>query len=263
MPARAPGPDVGAAFAELAKGLAEDGDPGPYLTAVCRHCVRLAGADSAAIVYATGTDGAMAEIVASDERARELAEASVTQASVAAASAAGEEASPWRDCADAGQLISVADLRTRDQRWPRFSDMAAAADFTAATFIPVGQPVARAALALMGSAEPDVEQILVALSLADAAAAGLTIAAVLRQQQTAIAQLQSALSSRIVIEQAKGMLAERWQIPPDRAFDALRRHARASQRGLADLAAAVVAGTAQPARPDPGPSDSVSHPCQA
>ena len=139
-----------------------------------------------------------------------------------------------------------------------------AVGLTAATFIPVGQPPnAKGALALLSSAEPDVAQILVALSLADAAAAGLAISAVLRQQQAAIAQLQSALRSRIMIEQAKGVLAERWQMAPDDAFDALRRHARASQRALADLAAAVVAGTAQLARPEPGSGGSVSRPCQA
>jgi GAF domain-containing protein len=242
MSVPAPGPDVGAAFAELAQTLASDGDVEPYLTAVCRHCVRLAGADSAAIVYATGSGRAMTGLAASDERARALAEASIDA-----------EASPWRECARTGQLISVADLRTREERWPWLTAMVAAVGLTAGTFIPVGQqPGARGALGLLGGAEPDVAQILVALSLADAAAAGLSISTVLRQQQTAIAQLQSALSSRIMIEQAKGVLAERWQMPPDDAFDALRRHARASQRALVDIATAVVAGTAQLARPEQG-----------
>jgi ANTAR domain len=252
MSAPAAGPDVGAAFAELAQALASDCDVEPYLTAVCRHCVRLAGADSAAIVYATGAGGAMTGLAASDERARALAAASIDA-----------EASPWRECARTGQLISVADLRTREQRWPWLTAMVVAVGLIAATFIPVGQqPSARGALALLGGAEPDVAQILVALSLADAAAAGLAIGTVLRQQQTAIAQLQSALRSRIMIEQAKGVLAERWQMPPDDAFAALRRHARASQRGLVDLATAVVAGTAQLARPEPGSGGSVSRPYQ-
>jgi len=256
MPAPAAGPDVGAAFAELARGLA-DGDSGPYLNAVCRHCVGLAGADSAAIVYA-GTGGAMADVVASDDRARALAHASVDAAS------ADERASPWHECARTGNLISVADLRARERRWPWLTDMAASEGLIAATFIPVGQhPAAKGALALLSGSEPDVEQVLVALSLADAAAAGLAVASVLRQQQTAIIQLQSALRSRIMIEQAKGVLAERWQMLPDDAFEALRRHARATQSALADVAAAVVTGTAQPDRPDPGPGNQVSGQNQA
>jgi len=253
MSAPAPGPDVAAAFAELARVLAGDSDVGPYLTAVCRHCVRLAGAESAATVYAADPGGSLTALAASDDRSRSLAEA-----------AAGADASPWLECARSGQLISIADLRTREQRWPWFTAMAGQAGFTAVTLLPVGpQPEARGALALLGGTEPDVDQVLIALSLADAAAAGLAICAVARDQQTAIAQLQAALSSRIVIEQAKGVLAERWRVAPDEAFDTLRRHARTGQRSLADLARSVVDGSAQLPRPGPANSGSLSHHCQA
>jgi AmiR/NasT family two-component response regulator len=97
-----------------------------------------------------------------------------------------------------------------------------------------------------------VAQILIAWSLADVAAAGLSTCAVIRQQRTAIRQLQAALSSRILIEQAKGVLSERWRVAPDEAFDVLRRHARASHQSLAGLADAVVTGTAELSRPGPG-----------
>ncbi|MBZ4018806.1 hypothetical protein CCS38_24310 [Streptomyces purpurogeneiscleroticus] len=59
-------------------------------------------------------------------------------------------------------------------------------------------------------------------------------------------QLEQALRSRIVIEQAKGVLAERFGCPTDGAFAELRRYARAHQRNLHDLARSVVDGTAPP-----------------
>jgi AmiR/NasT family two-component response regulator len=70
---------------------------------------------------------------------------------------------------------------------------------------------------------------------------GVTRAAIERS-----GQLQQALESRIVIEQAKGILAERFGVGVDEAFDLLRRGARSHQRRLRDLAAEVVASRETP-----------------
>ncbi len=64
----------------------------------------------------------------------------------------------------------------------------------------------------------------------------------LRTTETLATQLQSALDSRIVIEQAKGVLAGRYGMTPDAAFEVLRGHARASRMKLHDLARGVVSG---------------------
>jgi AmiR/NasT family two-component response regulator len=64
-------------------------------------------------------------------------------------------------------------------------------------------------------------------------------------------QLQHALESRIVIEQAKGVLAERYGVPVDEAFEALRRGARRHRRKLRELAAEVVASRTTPAEIEP------------
>jgi hypothetical protein len=240
MPASAGGPDVAAAFAQLAQILASDLDLEKYLTAVCRQCARLVGADSAAMVYAASPAGSLSDVAASDDRGQALANAAVSAADC-----------PWREAARSGQLFTIADLAVQGQQWPWFSDMATQAGFLTVTLVPVGPQASRVgAIALLGRTEPDLVGIQLALSLADAAAAGLALSGELRRQQTAISQLQSALTSRIVIEQAKGILAERWRVTPDRAFGALRRQARANQQVLADLARAVISGSADLAGPD-------------
>jgi AmiR/NasT family two-component response regulator len=59
-------------------------------------------------------------------------------------------------------------------------------------------------------------------------------------------QLQTALDSRVVIEQAKGVLVERFRLSPDQAFSALRSGARSSRIRVHSLAAEVVASRTTP-----------------
>src|SRR5260221_14080014 len=136
MPALARGPDVATAFAEPADTLASDLDIEKYLTAVCRHCVRLVDAESAAIVYA-GDGAGLSEVAASDDRGRVLARGALSAAE-----------GPWRDTVRSGQLLTIADLPVQGQRWPLFTAIAGAAGFTT---VPLGRvappagPAARAA----------------------------------------------------------------------------------------------------------------------
>lgn len=79
-------------------------------------------------------------------------------------------------------------------------------------------------------------------ALADVATIGILQERALRRQEVLAEQLQGALNSRVIIEQAKGMLAERGQIDLPLAFALLRSHARARQQRLSDLARDVVNG---------------------
>ena len=63
-------------------------------------------------------------------------------------------------------------------------------------------------------------------------------------------QLRVALASRIVIEQAKGMIAESQHVPMDQAYERLRRHARNNNLRLADVAREIAAGNANPKHVD-------------
>ena len=234
MAASEAGQDVAAAFAELAETLASDPDLGAYLDAACRHCVALAGVDHAVIVHRDAASDGARQVAASGEMADALVSGCPDPA-----------ATPWAECMATGQPVPAADLRDSRDRWPWFSGHALAAGLRTVTALPLGTHAeVTGALVLLGGAAPDPAGIGLAAALADAAGAGIVLAGELQRQQNAIAQLQSALTSRIVIEQAKGMLAERWKVTPDEAFDALRRLARTGQRRLADLAVAVIEGRA-------------------
>ncbi len=246
MPARASGAEVGAAFADLAEILAEDSDIETYLAALCRRGVSLTGASCAALVYLedpASPDGEFG-LASSDDLGAALAGPSPY--------AAGE---PWSECLRTGQLSTVANLQAKAGAWPRFAEAATSAGLTALTLLPVtGRGVSRGTLALLGTGLPDATGIALGLALAGAAGAGLASGAELRRLRDTVTQLQTALTSRVVIEQAKGMLAERWRISPDEAFATLRRHARAARQSLAEVASGVVSGSVTPVRAgQPGP----------
>jgi AmiR/NasT family two-component response regulator len=80
-------------------------------------------------------------------------------------------------------------------------------------------------------------------ALADVATIGLLQARSIRQHETLAEQLQTALNSRILIEQAKGVIAERRHLDMDQSFTILRGTARTRNRRLSDLARAVIDGT--------------------
>ena len=89
----------------------------------------------------------------------------------------------------------------------------------------------------------DAETIRLGQALADVATIGLLQERAIRRRETLAEQLQSALNSRIVIEQAKGVIAERRGLDMDRSFEVLRQAARTANRRLSDLARAVIDGS--------------------
>ncbi|WP_234344070.1 GAF and ANTAR domain-containing protein, partial [Streptomyces sp. NRRL F-5123] len=96
----------------------------------------------------------------------------------------------------------------------------------------------------------DTDRADVVRALADAAALGVLQRRTRRHHARLAAQLQTALDTRVPVEQAKGLLAERFQVSVDVAFDLLRTHARAQRLKVADLAAGLLDGTVSV----PGPS---------
>jgi transcriptional regulator with GAF, ATPase, and Fis domain len=153
---------------------------------------------------------------------------------------------PCLDCFRAGQPIDAADLAAAARRWPRFAPAAQQAGFAAVQALPMrlreqvigALNLFRAAPGPFPPADMRIGQ-----ALADVATISLLHERSMRHSDTLNEQLQTALNSRVIIEQAKGKLAERLHLDMAQAFNLLRDFARARNRRLSDLAQAFVDGS--------------------
>jgi hypothetical protein len=246
---------VGSAFAELAETLASDVGIDTYLAAVCRNCVTLIGAVSAAIVFPAGSAWQSFDVVtsrgASAPTAPPQAAPSQAEALWHDHAVSGFTTGPLAECLTTGRPIVAADLRAERIRWPWFAETALQAGLVTLTVLPVSaRSSVVGAMAILGRTAPDAAGIDLARSLAEAAGTGIFLNGELRRQENAVTQLQSALTSRVLIEQAKGILAERWKVAPDTAFHALRQFARNRQRRLPEVARGIIDGSIGVPAPD-------------
>ena len=156
-----------------------------------------------------------------------------------------EEEGPCRDCCRTGQAISEPDVTNATSRWPRFSVRAGQVGFHAVHALPLrlrGEVIGALNLfhAQPGSLQP--AQAALAQALADVATIGILQERAIRERELLAEQLQTALNSRVIIEQAKGVIGERLGLDSDAAFALLRATARKRRRRLAELAADIVTG---------------------
>jgi transcriptional regulator with GAF, ATPase, and Fis domain len=153
---------------------------------------------------------------------------------------------PCLDCFRAGQPVAAADLGAEAARWPRFAPAARQAGFAAVQALPMrlrDQVIGALNLFRAGPGAFDPADVRVGQALADVATISLLHDRSMRRSDTLNEQLQTALNSRVIIEQAKGKLAERLGLDMSQAFTLLRAHARSSNLRLSDLAQAVIDGT--------------------
>lgn len=151
---------------------------------------------------------------------------------------------PCLDCLTTGEPVVNADLAHAGDRWPVFAPRAIEAGFQSVHAFPMRlRDKVIGALNLFGTEdarfEPD--EIRVVQALADVATIAILHERNLVQADVLTEQLQAALNSRIVIEQAKGALAQAEGISTDEAFESLRSRARASRRRLSDVAQELLA----------------------
>ena len=132
------------------------------------------------------------------------------------------------------------------ERWPRFAAAAEEAGFAAVQALPMrlrDQVIGALNLFAATPGAFDPAGIRIGQALADVATIGLLHERSMRESNALNEQMQTALNSRVVIEQAKGKLAERFGLDMDRAFGILRDQARARNLRLAELAQSFVNGT--------------------
>jgi GAF domain-containing protein len=150
---------------------------------------------------------------------------------------------PCLDCVRTGQPVVNQDLAAVNGRWPRFVVEAMAAGFHSVHAVPMrlrGSVIGALNLFSVqsgGLAEADVEA---AQAMADVATIAVLQHRAALEAQVVNEQLSHALNSRIVIEQAKGMVAERESLNMELAFAVLRNHARNHNLRLVDLARDII-----------------------
>jgi transcriptional regulator with GAF, ATPase, and Fis domain len=227
-------------FVEMADTLVDDFDVIDFLHVLTERCVQLLGVSAAGLLL-TDEQDTLQVVAASSERTRllELFQLQTDQG-------------PCVDCFRTGRPVSVADLPSAG-RWPRFTAAAADVGFAAVHALPMRLRTEIIGALNFFDIDPgalDAGKLRVGQALADVATIGLLQHRAITQRDTLTEQLQTALNSRVLIEQAKGMVAERLHLDMAEAFVLLRGTARSHNRRLSDLATAIVNGSEQiqPAR---------------
>ncbi len=152
---------------------------------------------------------------------------------------------PCLDAYSSGVPVIHAQLRETVERWPRFTPYAVGAGFESVCALPLRlRGTVIGALNLFRTSGGDLSDadIGLAQALADVATLAILHAEAALEAERRDQQLQHALDSRVVIEQAKGMLAEQAHIDMATAFQRIRAYARHNNRQLTSVAAAIVSG---------------------
>ena len=222
------------ALVEIADTLVDDFDVIELLTRVTDHCVDVLDVSAAGIML-NGADEGL-RVMASSSEAMRLLELFEIQ------SQEGPCFDTWRT----GRPVVNQDLSDADERWPRFAVEARATGFRSTHALPMRlRGVVIGALNLfhvlpgrMRQADIDAGQ-----ALADIATIAILQHRAVLEAQVVNVQLNNALNTRLAIEQAKGMIAERHGRDLGDAFLLLRNHARNHNLRLVDLAASVIDGS--------------------
>jgi GAF domain-containing protein len=225
-------------FVEVSDTLVDDFDLIDFLQMLTMRTAELAEASVVGIVLAD-QHGQLQFMAASQEDAR-LLELFQLQ----------NDQGPCLDAYRAMEPVVNTDLGRATDRWPRFAPHAAAAGYQTVHAFPLRlRAQAIGALNIFGtSQEPTLadDDISVVQSLADLASIALLQERAIRRGEVLTEQLQGALNSRVIIEQAKGALAQARGVTVDEAFQILRSRARSTHQRLSDVARAVLATPQQP-----------------
>jgi GAF domain-containing protein len=213
------------AVVSLVDSLLDDFDVVELLTALTERCAELLDIEAAAFLLADPLRQ-LRLLAATSEQAREL-ELFQLQA----------DEGPCVDCYATGQSVSVADVHAEIERWPRFVPAAVGAGFASVHAVPMrAAGVVLGALGLFGTRSGELTEadLLVGQTLTH-----IACVAILQEHpptpSTVMPQLRSALTSRVVIEQAKGFLREMLDVSVEEAFRLLRTYARVNGEHLTDV----------------------------
>jgi GAF domain-containing protein len=224
-------------FVSLADTLVDDFDLVELLDRLVQTCVDLLDVTTAGLLI-VDQNGVLQPVAASSEATRILELFQLQN-----------DEGPCLDCVRTGEAVTVPDIAAAQDRWPRFGPAVTESGFVSVYALPMRlrrQTIGSLNLfSVTGPGLPPNEQR-IAQALADVATIGILQQRSLNRASQLAEQLQNALDTRIVIEQAKGVLAEFGGVDMDLAFAALRRHARSNNLKLGEVADALVHGRLEP-----------------
>ncbi|HEU5475497.1 MAG TPA: GAF and ANTAR domain-containing protein [Actinophytocola sp.] len=223
------------AFVALADRLVTDFDVLDFLELLAKRCVELLEVDAAGLLLADHR-GTLKLVAASTEQGRVLELFQLQN-----------REGPCLDCYRVGRAVHAGDLAAATDRWPQFAAAARAAGFGSAHALPMRlRDGLIGGLNLFDSQPGELEQEAIDLgqALADVATIGIMHERTVRDRDLVFGQLQTALNQRVVLDQAKGVLAEHIGTSVDDAHARLRAYARRTGRNLGELASEVVHGSA-------------------
>ncbi len=219
------------ALVHLADTLVDDYDVIEFLQFLTERCVELSEVDEAAVML-TNPTGHLQSVAASTERTR-LLELFELQ----------NQDGPCLDAFRTGEVVVSGDLAAEVDRWPTFAPRAMEVGFSAVHSVPLRlrrEVIGALNLLRVSTGKLDDADARLVRALSDIATIGLIQERTIKGSQSTSAGLQNALTSRIRIEQAKGVLAERRSVSTDAAFDMLRGYARHHRLKISEVAADIV-----------------------
>jgi transcriptional regulator with GAF, ATPase, and Fis domain len=233
-------------FVDLADTLVAGFDVIEFLHTLAARSVELLDADAAGIMLAD-RHGGLRVMASSTEEAR-LLELYELQ----------NDAGPCLDCYRSGRPVARADLSTMRASWPDFTAQLEQLGFHSAEALPMrlrDETIGALNLFRTKPGRLNPADLGIGQAMADVATVGLMQERAISASELLATQLQTALNSRVQLEQAKGILAERTGLPMDQAFQLMRDYARHHNRMLSDVATHIIEGllddTALRQRPRP------------
>jgi GAF domain-containing protein len=218
-------------FVALADTLVDDFDVVEVLDSLMSTCLELLDVDQAGLLL-NDPQGNLQRVASSSEETRllELLQVQTREG-------------PCFEAVQTGESIIVEDIAVSRERWPAFADRAAAEGFNSVYAFPLRLRSATiGGLNLFGVERDslDEESRVIAKALADIATIGILQQRSIHRTSLLAENLQRALNTRVVVEQAKGILSERGNLPMGATFDLLRSYARSHNLKLSVVAHSIV-----------------------
>ena len=225
------------ALTDFVRASVADYGIGDMLYRLTDAAVTVLACEGAGVSVGDGT-GSLRFITATDERIVRIEEEQVR-----------DQQGPCHDAYTTGEMVAVENLSDAQDRWPDYYEVAFTNGCQAVLGVPMG--VGETSFGALNIYQRQVhpwrdDELEAAQLLAEMASGYILNLRRLTTAQQLAGQLQAALDSRVVIEQAKGIVATRRDVDMASAFDLIRRHARDNNRKIHDVAGEIVSGDLEP-----------------